>query len=298
MTPRAITAAIAMLSIAASVVSGCGIQADAQSWLTVRDERTVSRTLRFGGGGSDRVVDLRTIHGSIRVTAADRPDVQLDARRTVRARSQADVERAEREVTLEVLDDASRVGAVVRDPASTVCGEPWNDRRSWRRQDYVVEYEFAAQVPRRTNLRLCTVNGGQVDVDGIEGEFDISNVNGGITIRSARGTGNAETVNGLIVATFLESPKSEMRLKTLNGNVDATFPAALSADVLLKTFNGNLWTDFDVQYLPRQVQTADRRSGRFSYKSDGSARVRIGNGGPTIAIETFNGDVRVLKAAR
>jgi hypothetical protein len=271
--------------------SGCDMRADAQSRLPVRDERTVARTLRFGGPG-ERTLDLRAINGSIRVVAEDRTDVQLEARRTVRARSKDDLARADREVTLEVLDDSTRVGAIVREPDGSVCGEPSNGRRTWRRQDYDVEYALSVRVPRQIRLRLCTVNGGDLEVDGTDGDFDISNVNGGITLRNLRGTGNAETVNGALAATFLAVPRSEMRLKTLNGNLDATFPAGLAADLLLKTFNGDLFTDFEVQRLPR---LAERREGGFVYKSDGSARVRVGSGGPTITLETFNGDVRLRK---
>lgn len=295
MTRYALAAAV-LMSAAVPTASGCRMDAEAQSRLPIRDERSISRTLRFGGQG-DRMLDVRAINGSIRVIAADRPDVRLDVRRTVRARSQEDVARADRDVTLEILDDAPRVGAIVREPEGSVCGEPSNGRRTWRRQDYDVEYELTARVPRQIRLRLCTVNGGDLEVDGTEGDFDISNVNGGITLRNLRGTGNAETINGALVATFLDVPKSEMRLKTLNGDLDATFPADLAADLLLKTFNGDLLTDYEVQRLPNLV-TSERRGGGFVYRSDRSARVRVASGGPTITLETFNGDVRVRRAGR
>ena len=290
-----ITRRIPILAAMSLLAAACEMRADAQSRMPVRDSGTMTRTLRFDGSG-DRTVDVRTINGSIRVIAADRPDVQLDARRRVRARSEEDVARADRDVTLEILDEASRVGAIVQGPEGDVCGEPSNGRRTWRRQDYSVEYELSVQVPRQIRLRLCAINGGDLEVDGADGDFDISNVNGGITLRNLRGSGNAETVNGALVATFLDVPRSEMRLKTLNGNLDATFPASLAADLLLKTFNGDLFTDFDVQRLPR-LMASERRNGGdlYVYRSDGSARVRVGAGGPTITLETFNGDVRLRR---
>jgi hypothetical protein len=52
--------------------------------------------------------------------------------------------------------------------------------------------------------------------------------------------------------------------------------------------------DVDVQ----TPATAERLSGRFVYRSDGRARVRVGRGGPEIILETFNGDVRVVRAPR
>jgi hypothetical protein len=284
--------------IAGPAVAACHSRVEAQSRMPIRDERTISRTLRFDGPG-DRILDLRTIHGSIRVTAGDGSDVQLEARRTVRAETAAGVQDAEREVTLDVRDGAQRIGAIVQDALGAICGEPSEGtRRSAWRERYVVAYDFTARVPRRTSLRLCTINGGQIDVDGIDGSFEISNVNGGITIRNVRGAGSAHTINGPVIVSFLEIPRDALNLKTLNGDLEVTFPAGLSADLTLKTFNGDLLTDFEVQTLPQLPAVREQRNGGFVYRSDGSARVRVGTGGPTISLESFNGDVRVLKERR
>ena len=275
------------------VHSACEMNLDAQSRYPVRDTQTVSRTLRFDGSGT-RDIDVRTISGSIRVVASDRSDVSLDAVRTVRARSAGDLETANREVRIDFMDGAPSVGAVVRTNGIT-CGDS-SSRDGWRgRPRYEVEYAFTLQVPRRVGLRLCTINGDAVTVDGTEGDFEIDNINGAITLRNMRGSGTAETINGDLVASFVEAPRADSFLKTLNGNLDATFPASLSADLLMKTFNGDLWTDFDVQVLPQKPAEKERRNGGFVYRSDGSARVRVGKGGPELRLETFNGDVRVLR---
>src|SRR5262245_39583367 len=49
----------------------------------VHDESAISRTLRFDGPG-EHTLDVRAIHGSIRVVGTDRADVQLDVQRIVR----------------------------------------------------------------------------------------------------------------------------------------------------------------------------------------------------------------------
>jgi hypothetical protein len=279
------------LAAAALVVAACSF-AEAQSRFSVRDTQTMTRTLKFAAG-ADRTLDVRTVHGEIHVVAADIAEVQMDVRRTVRARTDADTADADREVTLEFLDGSSRVGAIVRDQGIT-CGDSFS--RSGR-QRYVVEYAFTVRVPRRTNLRLCTINGGEVTVEGTDGDFDISNINGPVSIRDVRGSGSAETINGEMTVSFVEPPRGDSLFKTLNGDVEVTFPARRSADLQLKTRNGDLLTDFDVQTLPQQV-TRQSRNGGFIYRSEGSARVRVGNGGPELTFETFNGDVRVLKGRR
>jgi hypothetical protein len=80
--------------------------------------------------------------------------------------------------------------------------------------------------------------------------------------------------------------------------VDVSFPEPFSADLRLKTFNGGLYTDFDVQPLPRPASgSGQRRNGQFVYRSNDYALVRAGRGGPELTFETLNGDVRVRRAA-
>jgi hypothetical protein len=67
----------------------------------------------------------------------------------------------------------------------------------------------------------------------------------------------------------------------------------------MKTFNGGLFSDFDTKPRPVQtVATPQRRDGKFVYETNSFASVRAGNGGPTLTLETLNGDVRVLRGAQ
>ena len=43
---------------------------------------------------------------------------------------------------------------------------------------YDVRFDFTIRVPRDAALRLCTINGGDVIVNGTRGDFDVDNVNG------------------------------------------------------------------------------------------------------------------------
>ena len=293
MTRRGVHACV----LAAALCGAAPWVADAQSRYPVRDTRTLTRTLRFGGSGA-RTLDVRAVTGSIHVIAADISDVEVEVRRVTRARSDADLREAEGDVTLDFTDNDSRVRAVVREAGDVVCGEPSGNRgRSWQPR-YEVAFDFTIRVPRRINLQLCAMNGNEIRVEGTDGEFDIRHLNGRITMTGVRGSGSAETLNGPVTVSFDETPRAMSWLKTLNGDVEATFPAGLSADLQLKTRNGDLLTDFDVQVLPQPAAAGQRRNGMFVYRSDGSARVRAGGGGTEISMETMNGDVRVIRAGR
>ena len=264
----------------------------------VRDESTISRTLRFGGSG-ERTLDVRAIHGSIRVVGADRSDVQLEARKTVRAETDADLRAAERDVVLDTSDNAARIEAIVRQPEGDACAEDSGlGHGRWWNPPYVVTVDFTIRVPRGTRLRLCTVHGREILVEGTTGDFELDNVNGRITMQNVRGSGSARTVNAAIVASFTEQPRAASEFRTTNGNVAVTFPADLAADLRMKTFNGGLFTDFDVESLPQPAAVAERLNGRFVFRSSAFTLVRAGRGGPELTFETFNGNVRVLRAAR
>jgi len=123
-----------------------------------------------------------------------------------------------------------------------------------------VTFDFTIQVPRGTRLRLCTVNGREIFVEGTSGDFELDNVNGRITMEDVRGSGSARTINGAIVASFSERPRAASEFKTINGQVVVAFPADLAADLRMKTFNGGLFTDFDVESLPQPAAALSRRA--------------------------------------
>jgi hypothetical protein len=273
-------------------------EAGAQGRYAAADERTITRTLRFSGAG-DRTLDVRLVNGSIRVSGEDGPDVQVEARRRVRAESQADLAAAEREVRLDFVEETDRVGAAVAENGRPVCGEPQDrSRDGWRRRPYEVTFDLAIRVPRGTRLRLCTINGGEIHVAGTAGDFEITNVNGRITMEGIGGSGAAETVNGTVSVSFRDAPRAASRFKTVNGDVEVIVPDGLAADLAMKTFNGGLFTDFDVQPLPGTAAAVERRGGLSVYRSSDFTRVRAGGGGPQLTFETFNGDVRLIRASR
>jgi hypothetical protein len=277
------------------------VAADAQrsSRYQVVDESDVTRTLTFAAGGS-RVLDVRNTNGFIRVEAGTGSAVQMSIHKTVRGETSADVADAQRDVRLEFKEGAPRIEATVFDRRGHYCGEEWQNRdgdREWDRIHYEVRYDFTIKVPRDAAIRLCTVNGGEVIVTGTQGDFDVTNVNGLIDMKNVAGSGRAHTVNGGVSVTFTANPQTASSFKTVNGNVDVQFLDGLSAEFAMKTMNGGLYTDFDVQPLPGTMSAApERKDGRFMYRANQYTRVRVGNGGPQITLETLNGNVRTRRA--
>ena len=293
MSIRAVATVVIGMALAGQV------EAQRSSRYPVVDESSITRTLSLAAGGS-RVVDVRNINGSIRVEGTADSSVQMTIRKVIRAATQDDLAEAQRDVRLDFRDGGPRVEAAVTDHRGHVCGEQWNDRgERWERVQYDVKFDFTIRVPRDVALRLCTINGGEIIVNGTQGDFDVTNVNGLIEMRAVGGSGRAHTVNGPVTVTFTANPREATSFKTVNGNVDVQFLDGLSADLAMKTLNGGLFTDFDVQPLPTTVAAqGERRNGRFVYRANELTRVRVGGGGPEITFETLNGNVRARRGGR
>lgn len=254
------------------------------------EPETIRRTLPFSAGATNAVFELSNVRGDIHIVAEDRSDISVVATRTVeRQRDSSDAGptvdfRREGDRTL-VCGDNSHCGCNVEWPRNTRGRD--NERTR-------VRVDFEVRLPKHATLDVCGVNGDLLKVEGIEGSYNLHHVNGDLEMVHVRGTGHASTVNGDVVATFDAVPQAAADFKTVNGKVDVTLPASLSADLRLKTMNGGLYTDFETTTLPVKP-VAEQRNGRFRYRSDRYASVRVGKGGPELTFETLNGNVQVRK---
>jgi hypothetical protein len=287
------------LAISVAALAGVIQAVSAQSPYPLVRAETISRTLRFApgpsgvGGGAPRRLEVSTISGSIRIVGYDGDAVDVAVKKTVRAETAADADAAEAAVGLEMAEAGGAIRLLGHVDAQPGCDWETITRRRTR-PHYEVAFDFDVRVPFNTRLRLCTVNRGAVHVVGIAGDFEIDNVNGPITLTGVRGSGRAVTVNGAVSAEFAENPSSASEFKSVNGDLDVIFKRGLSADLLMKTFNGGLFTDFDVTPLPRSVAVAERRNGMSVYRGSRFTGFRVGQGGPEIKLDAFNGDIRVV----
>ncbi len=153
-------------------------------------------------------------------------------------------------------------------------------------------------VPRHTSVTVSTVNGGDLTVRGVDGEHELSNVNGAIHAEHVSGSVVAHTTNGGVdVSIDRADPGKPMSLVTLNGDVSITLPAGFGADLRLQTTNGDIYTDFDFAAAHDKPNVRkDSSHGRYRVEIKQEVRGSINGGGPEIRMQTFNGDVLVKKA--
>ena len=150
-------------------------------------------------------------------------------------------------------------------------------------------------MPHETGIYLRTVNDGEIEIKEVFGDYDIENINGGVEMSEAAGSGRVYALNGEVKVLFKKNPTAQSYFGSLNGDIDVTFTTNLSADFRLKTFNGEVYTDFPVTHIAGGTQTREHHKGKQVYKYDKASGVRIGNGGPEIELDAFNGDIHILK---
>jgi Putative adhesin len=156
------------------------------------------------------------------------------------------------------------------------------------------------QVPANSSLELRTVNGGTINVTGVNGNLDVENVNGSIALKDVSGTVLAHTVNGTVtVGLTRATPDKPMSFSSLNGTVDVTLPADTKARLHLKTTNGEIFSDFDVKMEPDTskpvIEDSRGKSGRYRIRLDRGANIygSINGGGPEYSFQTMNGTILI-----
>ena len=176
------------------------------------------------------------------------------------------------------------IGAEEEDNVVRIQNELWNKKT-----------DLSIKVPSNFALELKTINNGDIKVEGVTGEMEISNVNGHITLESVSGSVLANTTNGELKVSFnsIASGK-EMAFSSFNGNVEVVFPKSLKANVKAKSDMGDVYTDFDMAVSKNEPQV-DRgtSSGKYKVKIEQWIKGTINGGGPEMLFKTFNGDILI-----
>src|SRR5687767_82686 len=230
------------------------------------------------------LIDVSLVQGSITVRGTNRRDVLVTARPETDRPSRrydadaAGLRRIPQTAGFRVSEESNRVKITSDSPNRSIT--------------------FEIEAPARANLKLHTVNGGEIVVENIEGDLDVSNVNGGITLTGVGGAVNAGTTNGSVRATMTRvTGERPMAFTSLNGTVDVTLPPTTKANLRLRSDNGDVYSDFDVQLAPSApiVQESRGSNGRYRISRNRSIVGAINGGGPDFELRTFNSNVYVRR---
>jgi hypothetical protein len=282
--------AVMLLPQVSMAVTGQRDDDDSDSSMRLKEQETIRKT--FTLTADHKILDVDNVFGSIEVTGTSGDQVQLVVNKTLFAESKDRMDAAKKEVTLDITDQPDYLKLYVNGPFRCNCNDgcDWHGDRGYR-----VKMDFQLQVPKNIEVKLKTVNSGNIHVQDVTGNFSVHNVNGRIEMVNVAGSGTAKTVNGPVKVTFRENPRENSDFGTINGNVELYFVSGLAGDFRFKTMNGAVYSDFDMTSLPAKPVNAEQHGTKFVFRSDRYTGGRIGSGGPEIKAENLNGDIRVLE---
>jgi len=233
------------------------------------------------------LIDVSLVSGSITVRGTNRKDVAVTAR--------PDAEQSERRGR-RYDADAAGMRRIPQSAGFKITEEANRVKVSGDSPNRYISFEIEA--PQHSNLKLATVNGGEIVVENIDGEIDVSNTNGGITLNGVAGSVNAGTTNGSVRANLTRvTAQKQMSFTSLNGAIDVTLPSSTKANLRLRSDRGDVYSDFDVQLAPSAPVVEENRNtnGRYRVSRNRTVVGAINGGGPEFELRTFNSNVYVRK---
>lgn len=252
--------------------------------LMAQDNQTL--TIPLSDPGKPYKLNVDMVFGSIKVTAHEGKDVIIEA--------QAQAPRYKHEPKesngMRRISSGENMDVVAREKNNAV-----NISNNMPNKNVNLDI----RIPRgATIIKLQTVNGGNIIADGISGDIEASNTNGGIKLTNISGSAVANTTNGNVQVTFKTlDNKAALAFTSLNGNVDVTFPDNFKANLKARSDQGNVFTDFDmVTEKSPSKSTKTAKDGMYRITIEDWVYGKINGGGPELLMKTMNGNIYIRKA--
>jgi hypothetical protein len=240
-------------------------------WAYSADE-SIRRTFTVSGAGPHRL-EVDNVNGYVHVTGKAVGPIEVSVAKHIDAETNEELERAKREVTLDMSQQDNSVRLYADGPFRH------------QHRDYRVIFDYDIQVPADTALDLKTVNSGDIVVKETTGDYVIHGLNGGIEMDGVAGSGSVHTLNGPVKVAFSQNPARPSEFHSLNGGIDVYFQPGLNAGLKFHTLNGGVYADFD-------VTVGGQGSGMY-HVSHRAMEAHVGQGGPLLAFDTLNGSIRL-----
>ncbi len=153
------------------------------------------------------------------------------------------------------------------------------------------------KVPMDTTVKVECVNGGDLRVEHLSGNVELSNTNGRVTATGMSGPVIAHSQNGKVVVSLDRvTPDKAMSITSYNGDVDVSMPADAKVTVRMGSYNGEVFTDFDTKLSPSSSGVKEsREGGKYKVKVDRTTTGTINGGGTDVTLKSYNGSIFIRK---
>lgn len=185
---------------------------------------------------------------------------------------------------------------VIKNNSTGLSIEEENNVVDIRVSSFSKKVDVNIKVPYKSSLKLKGFQAGNIKVDNVDGELDVTHHNGPITLNNVSGTVVAHTFNGELTVSFdrvnLNKP---MSFTTFNGDIDVTFPKNAKFSLKMKSDQGEIYSDFKLEMhsAPSPEKKAGRKDGKYIIKFDKTLYGLLNGGGEEVQFKTFNGDIYI-----
>jgi hypothetical protein len=235
---------------------------DRSSFSEVRDSTVASTGSINVDGGTN---------GGISVIGEERGDVLIRACIQAQGKTDEEARATAKNITIHT--------------GSTISAESTGGDQNWG-------VSFRIYVPRSTNLKLNTHNGG-IKITGVNGSMEFEALNGGIKLSNVAGSIKGRTTNGGIKIDLSGNTwkGAGLDVQTTNGGIIVSMPDNYAAHVETGTVNGGFKSDIAGISAPEDRQN--------KYGAPRAVRIStdINGGGAPIRVITVNGGVKIVSAS-
>jgi DUF4097 and DUF4098 domain-containing protein YvlB len=286
-----------------------------------------SRTVKIGRNGG---LDLQNVAGDITVTGGGGDEVKIDAVKRVRHPNEAEGKALLSEINIDVADRGGRVEvrtdyprrrnwsggvdftvSVPRDASvalRSVSGTVKVTNVNGELRAESVSGDIVTMTTKK--LRWAKTVSGDVDVSEAEAdELSVGSVSGDVTVNRLKGSGfDAQTVSGDLRLTDVELDHATLRsvsgdidyagrlgrngrfqFQSHSGDIRVTPADARGFAIEASTFSGDVRSDYalTLQSSPGNSLAPGRRNR--------SVRGSFGDAGATLSLQSFSGDIVIVK---
>ena len=260
----------------------------------------INKELRFGSTSSDNHLTVQNINGPVSIEGYNGSSIRVTATKEITGKN---IDTGKKEVQLNFAEKGNKVFVYLETPMNQYDTEKgkykdWDGKnRDYKDPGYRYHVAIRIQVPRSSNLKVNTMNDGDILIKDVQAkDLHVSNLNGAINMENVAGKTYVNALNKDITISYASNPTEESVFKSLNGDIRVNLASTINADVTFKTLNGDFYTDMETTMVPQKMSQSKKEYGKGTkYKLSKNEIFRIGNGGVKLHFDLLNGDVMLKK---
>ena len=252
----------------------------------------ITKELSFINPAAKNLLSIDNVTGAIQVQGYNGTTIQVEIEKVIIANTNEELKRGIEETNVKTIEIDNEKYLYLDSPYSNFdttntfsyknnCG----DKSCF---SYKFQLHYTIKVPFNTNLKLSTINGGDIEVKKVTGnKISVKHISGAIYLEDISGITDAYTISGGITAKYVKNPVKASSYVTTSGSIHVEYNEDLNAKVFYEIKDGKLLTNFNVVSLNNKKYEPS--------SSTLKSPVKIGSGAIDLFFKTTSGDVNINK---